>query len=1041
MREIALVCLVLAGALEAGLPSQQAERPVEVKKVDFVRDVQPIFERSCLACHGPNTQMAGLRLDAKQSVFAKAVVPGNSAESALYRRVAGIGDVARMPMGGRLADDQIATIKSWIEQGADWPDSIGVKITATKTHWAFVPPQRPALPVVKNPAWAKTPVDRFVLARLEKEDLARSPEADRITLLRRASLDLTGLPPSVKEVDAFVHDKSPNAYEKQVDRLLASPHYGEMWARHWLDAAHYADSDGYEKDKAREVWFYRDWVIQSLNQNLPYDRFIVDQIAGDLLPRHTQGEMVATGFLRNSQINEEGGINPEQFRMEAMFDRMHTVGSAILGLTIQCAQCHNHKYDPLKQEEYYRMMAFLNSTHEANIAVYTPAEEMKRTEILRRTREMEGTLQRRNKDWRARMAAWEASVKQSQPEWTVVQPEVDDNSTGGQKYFPMPDSSLLAQGYAPTKHTVKITVKTDVQNIRAFRLELLKDADLPRGGPGRAGDGTGVLTDFKVEAAAASAPDKKMAVNIVKATADVNPPEKELAPVFNDKSKKHRVTGPVQFAIDGKDETGWGIDAGPGLRNQPRKAVFNTAAPIANAGPTILVFYLKQNHGGWNSDDNQTNNLGRIRLSVTTAENAEADPLPAAVREILAVPAERRSPEQMQTVFSYWRTTVPEWRRQNEQIAALWSTYPEGALQLVMAQRAEARPTHVLARGDFLKPAKLVESGTPTYLNPFPAGANDRLTFAKWMVDRKAPTTARALVNRVWQTYFGTGIVATSEDLGTQCEPPSHPELLDWLAVEFMDSGWDLKALHRLIVTSATYRQSSNSTPALNEKDPYNRLLARGPRFRVEGEVVRDITLAASGLLNPAVGGPSVYPPAPAFLFQPPVSYGPKNWYESKGPDRYRRALYTFRYRSLPYPMLDTFDTPNGDSACVRRARSDTPLQALTTLNEPLSMETARALAMKTLREGGNTDSERVRFAFRRCVSREPNVKEKAALEELLTKEEARYSDGKRNPWDLAADDPARPPALPGGVTVAQAAAWTVVSRVMLNLDETITKQ
>jgi Protein of unknown function (DUF1553) len=309
------------------------------------------------------------------------------------------------------------------------------------------------------------------------------------------------------------------------------------------------------------------------------------------------------------------------------------------------------------------------------------------------------------------------------------------------------------------------------------------------------------------------------------------------------------------------------------------------------------------------------------------------------------------------------------------------------------------------------------------------------------LVDRKAPTTARALVNRVWQTYFGTGIVATSEDLGTQCEPPSHRELLDWLAVQFMDSGWDLKALHRLIVTSATYRQSSNVAPSLNERDPYNRLLARGPRFRVEGEVVRDITLAASGLLNPAVGGPSVYPPAPAFLFQPPVSYGPKNWYESKGPDRYRRALYTFRYRSLPYPMLDTFDTPNGDSSCVRRARSDTPLQALTTLNEPLFMETSRALALKTLREGGSTDDGRVRFAFRRCVSREPDAKEKAALEALLAKEEARYADGKHNPWDLAADDPAQPPALPGGVTPAQAAAWTVVSRVMLNLDETITKQ
>jgi len=1029
MPNLVVLCLAHAGVATAA------------EKIDFVRDVQPIFTRSCVACHGPNTQMAGLRLDAKQSVLAKVVVPGNAPASALYRRVAGIGDVARMPMGGRLADDQIATLKAWIEQGAQWPDEIGAKITATKTHWAFIPPQRPALPPVNSVAWAKNPIDRFILARLEKEGLTPSPEADRITLLRRLSLDLTGLPPTVEEVDAFVRDKSKNAYEKQVDRLLASPHYGEMWGRHWLDAAHYADSDGYEKDKPREVWFYRDWVINSLNKNLPYDRFIIDQIAGDLLPNHTQDEVVATGFLRNSQINEEGGIDPEQFRMEAMFDRMNTVGSAVLGLTIRCAQCHNHKYDPLKQEEYYKMMAFLNNTHEANIAVYTPAEEMKRTEILRRTREIEGSMQREMKDWRMRMAAWEETVKNNQPEWIVVRPDVDDISTGGQKYNPQKDGSFLAQGYAPTKHTVKLTVKTDLENIRAFRLELLTDPNLPLGGPGRSTNGTCILTDFKVEAAPANAPDKKSVVKLVKATADVNPPETQLGGNFDDKSKTRRVTGGIDYAIDGKEETGWSIDVGPGLRNQPRKAVFNAESPISNPGGTVLVFYLKQLHGGWNSDDNQNNNLGRFRLSITSAENAVADPLPQNVRELLAIPAAERTSEQMQMVFSYWRTTEPSWQRQNDEISKLWREHPEGSSQLVLAQRDDPRPTHILTRGDFLKPAKLVEAGTPAYLNPPPPGPADRLSFAKWLVARDSPTTARAFINRVWQTYFGVGIVATSEDLGTQSEPPSHPELLDWLAVEFMDSGWNVKAIQKLIVTSATYRQSSNSTPELTERDPYNRLLARGPRFRVEGEVVRDITLAASGLLNPAIGGPSVYPPAPAFLFQPPASYSPKNWFESKGPDRYRRALYTFRYRSLPYPMLDTFDTPNGDSSCVRRSRSDTPLQALTALNEPVSVETARALAWKTLREGGKTDDERVTYAFRRCVSRKPDQKEEAALESLLKKEESRYADGKRNPWDLAADDPAKPPALPAGVTPEMAAAWTVVSRVMLNLDETITKQ
>src|SRR5690348_10987297 len=452
---------VLCGLLLTSLTASGAE-------VDFVRDVQPIFQKSCVMCHGALTQMAGLRLDAKQSVLTRVVIPGKPEESKLYQRVAGIGDVARMPMGGRLADQQIATIKSWIEQGAVWPDGVGAQITAAKTHWAFIPPQRPELPAVKNTAWPRNPIDTFVLARLEKEGLSPSPEADRVTLLRRLTLDVTGLPPTPEEVDGFLKDTSKNAYEKQVDRLLASPRYGERWARWWLDAAQYADSNGFEKDRPRQVWFYRDWVIHAMNRNLPYDRFIIDQIAGDLVPNHTADDVVATGFLRNSMINEEGGVHPEQFRMEANFERMRTIGSAILGLTIQCAQCHNHKYDPLKQEEYYRMMAFINQTHEADLAVYTPQEEMKRTEIVRRTRELEGTLQRKTRDWKQRMAEWEQSVRGNQPEWTVVNPEVDAISTGGERYLLMKDHSFLALGYAPTRHKVKMTVKTEMRNIAAI---------------------------------------------------------------------------------------------------------------------------------------------------------------------------------------------------------------------------------------------------------------------------------------------------------------------------------------------------------------------------------------------------------------------------------------------------------------------------------------------------------------------------------------------------------------------------------------------
>ena len=961
------------------------------ERVDFARDVQPIFNRACNGCHGAKAQLGNLRLDSK-AVAARTVHAGQPAESSLYQRIAGLGDQARMPMGGKpLPAAEIEVIKRWIDQGANWPDELSVDATVRK-HWAFVPPVKAALP----PGKVAHPIDRFIQAKLEREGLQPSREADKVTLLRRLALDLTGLPPTPQEVDQFVADKSPRAYEKAVDRLLASPHYGERWARHWLDAARYADSDGFEKDKQRNVWFYRDWVINALNRDLPYSQFITEQLAGDLLPNATQDQRVATGFLRNSMVNEEGGIDPEQFRMESMFDRMDAVGKSMLGVTIQCAQCHNHKFDPLKQEEYYQLFAFLNDSHEGSIRVYTPAEEMKRAEIYRRTREVEDELKHRNPDWEKRFAAWKEGLLAKQPDWKAMKPEVEDISTGGARYIAMPDNGMLQAGYAPTKHRAHLTLKTDLKQVGAVRLELLMDPDLPMGGPGRSPKGTAALTEFEVEVAPASAPDKKEKVKIVRASADVNLPKTPLEAMYHDKSEAQkqglRVTGSIEFAIDGDANTAWGIDSGPGTRNQPRQAVFIFEKPAGFDEGTVLHVYLKQNHGGWNSDDNQNHNLGRFRLSVASTASGEA------------VPA---------LTFSNFRTTVPEWKRQNDELAALWAQHPEGTSQLVLQSREGGRDTHLLMRGDFLKPGKTVTPGVPSFLNPLPAAApTNRLTLARWMTDRQAPTTARSIVNRVWQSYFGTGLVATSEDLGKQAETPSHPELLDWLAVDLMDQGWSLKKLHRSIVTSATYKQSSNVTPELLAKDPYNRLLARGARFRVEGEIVRDIALAASGRLNPQVGGPSVYPPAPDFLFQPPSSYGPKIWSEAKDGSRYRRALYTFRYRSVPYPMLTNFDAPNGDISCVRRSRSNTPLQALTTLNEPLFVELAQALADKTLKEGGKTDGDRLTFAFRRCVSRAPDAAERDELLSFLNKQKTR----------------------------GEQAAWTALARVLLNLDETITK-
>jgi hypothetical protein len=1032
--------------------TQNSPNP-DAPKVDYLKDVQPILEKNCYSCHGASAQMSALRLDSRQAILAggtngKIVVPGKSADSTLYKRVAGIGDLSRMPFGSQpLNASQIQVIRDWINQGAEIPETAAASYAPSEVarkHWGFIAPVKPAIPVVSHKTWVRNPIDSFVLARLEKEGLSPSPSADRVTLLRRLSLDLIGLPPTAAEVDAFVADKSANAYEKQVDRLLNSPHYGERWGRIWLDAARYADSNGYEKDQPRSVWFYRDWVIKALNQDLPYNQFIIDQIAGDLVPHATQDQIVATGFLRNSMINEEGGIDPEQFRMEAMYDRMDAIGKGMLGLTIQCAQCHNHKFDPLKQEEYYQMFAFINEANDADVAVYSPQQQIRREEIFRRTHEIEAVLEHQHPGWQADMAKWEEQAKQGQPEWTVIRPTPDDISTGGQKYIPQPDGSFMCEGYSPPGSGVKLSVKTGLANITAIRLELLTDQRLPLDGPGRSRHGGAALTEFKVEAAPADAPTKVTAVKIGGASADFEQPVMPLGTEFDNKSGKPRVTGPVAFAIDGKDDTAWGIDAGPGLRNQSRKAVFSLATPISYPQGTILTIKLAQNHGG----GEEGNNLGRFRLSITDVPGAAADPLPKDVRDILSIPAGNRTPEQVQTVFRYWRTTVPEWKAENDKIAELWRSYPEGTPQLALSTRDVRRETHVLTRGDFLKPTKLVQPGVPAFLHALPRddswqnGQPTRLTFARWLAARSSPTTARSIVNRVWQAYFGIGIVATSENFGTQCEPPSHPELLDWLAVNFMDQqGWSLKKLHRLIVTSATYRQSSRVTPELEERDPYNRLLARGPRFRVDAEIVRDIALSASGLLNPEVGGPSVFPPAPTFLFLPPVSYSPKPWIESAGTEVYRRALYTFRYRSVPYPVLETFDAPNGDMSCVRRARSNTPLQALATLNEPISLEAARALAAHALTDGGLTDDQRLVYAFRRCVARPPSKAERDGLLSFLQKETQRYQNGELNPWDLLDGNDALAPLLPKNVTPAQVAGWTAVSRVLLNLDETITKE
>ena len=922
-----------------------------------------------------------------------------------------------------------------------------------RDHWAWKPPVRPELPVVRRADRIRSPIDRFIVARLEKEGLNLSPEADRITLLRRLHLDLTGLPPTPSEVDRFLADKTSGAWDRVVSSLLASPHHGERWGRHWLDAARYADSDGFEKDKPRFVWAYRDWVVDALNCDVPYDQFLIEQIAGDLLPQATDSSRVATGFLRNAMLNEEGGADPEQFRIDGLIDRMDCIGKAVLGITIQCAQCHDHKYDPISQEEYYRFFAFLNNDHESSVVAYSPSQQQQRDQLVRQIREQEEILRHTTADWQARMAAWEASVRGDQPEWTVV--HCEHVGERGERFYQYEDGSIRAASYAPTQWVPHFRGTNGLTSISSFRLEQLTDPNLPCQGPGRSIRGMAALSEFKVTATDPENPTNKVSVKFIQATADFANEGKFLEAEFDDRSDKKRTYGPVSHAIDGKKETAWGIDAGPGRRNQSRKAVFVAEKPVSFPKGAILEFELHQEHGGWNSDDLQTHNLGRFRLSVSSATNAVADPLPAAVRQIvMKTPAEGRTPAQTGAVFSYWRTTQTNFAEVNTRIEALWKQWPEGAPALVFAARQGQGPgesrmtTRLLRRGDWLKPDREVTHGTPAFLHSLPVGADDsRLTLARWLVDPRSPTTARVAVNRLWQQYFGVGLVESVEDLGMQSPPASNRELLDWLAVEFMQPSqpgvapWSVKHVHRLIVSSAVYRQSSRVSPVLLERDPNNRLLARGPRFRVEGEIVRDIALSVSGLMNPTLGGRAVYPPAPEFLFQPPASYGPKTWRVETGSDRYRRSLYTFRFRSIPNPVLQAFDAPNGDAACVRRLRSNTPLQALTSLNEPQFVEAAQALARKSINEGGKTDDQRIAFAFRHVLSRLPQAEELKALRRLLNQQRARIADGWLNAAEMAVGKSEAVTGLPPGVTPATLAAHTAVARALLNLDETITKE
>jgi hypothetical protein len=882
-----------------------------------------------------------------------------------------------------------------------------------------------------------------VLARLDREKLAPSPEAARVGLLRRVTLDLIGLPPTPDELDAFLADTSTDAYEKVVDRLLASPRYGERWARPWLDLARYADTNGHEKDNRRAIWKYRDWVIEALNRDMPFDQFTIEQIAGDMLPNATPAQQIASGFHRNAMTNEEGGVDPEESLYEVLVDRVNTTATTWLGTTIACAQCHNHKYDPFTQKDYFRLLAFFANTDyetrvsgdgtrffEGRLDLATPEQAQARQQLQAEVDSLDKTLKTETPALRQAQQRWEQALRLAEQTWTPLTPDTL-SATNGVVLTPQPDGSVLASGGNPELTTYTFTALTSKRDLTAIRLEALPDRSLPRGGPGRDAYGHFRVTGIQVEIATrengtwsgnAGSASLHRSVAPSAGSAARGAGEVRLTTVKVDDSAT--AFKPEDFLAEGpyrdRKTAAWTINAMRDTERVARHAVLVAGAPFGFRGGTRITVRIHH------LDGTIGQGLGRFRLSVTTAE----DPLtgadvPARLRPVLDIPPGERRKAQADELATYFRSTTPSLKPTRDALAAARKKLVDLQLPstLVMRDRPTfERPSYEQReRGSFTAKGARVYAATPRALHPMRDDQPvNRLGLARWLVDENNPLVARVAVNRLWEQLFGRGLVETSEDFGTQGAPPTHPDLLDWLATEFIAQRWSQKAILRAIVTSATYRQSSAVTPQLLERDPYNDLLARGPRFRMEAEMVRDVALAASGLLSSKMYGPSVFPLQPPGIWDMP--YNSDKWTTSDGEDRYRRSLYTFWRRTSPYPSFMTFDATSREYCAARRVRTNTPLQALTLLNDPAAFDAARALAarMATEPEAGATTRSRVRFGVRLVLSREPTSAELDRLIALFEEERAHYR--------TRSDQP-------------ELAALTIVANVLLNLDETVTKE
>lgn len=1144
--------------------------------LDFNRDVRPILSQNCFFCHGPDAEerkggrrnSGGLRLDTAAGQQEDlggyaAVKPGDPGASEMIRRLVTTDPDDLMPppgSGKRLTPAEVDVLRRWIAEGARFSG-----------HWAYERPVRPLLPPVRNLGWVRNEVDRFILARLEAEGLCPQPEADRYALARRLALDLTGVPPTLREVDAFVGDPAEDAYERYVDRLLAKEAYGERWAGMWLDLARYADSAGYADDPPRTIWLYRDYVIRAFNRNLPFDQFTLEQLAGDLLNNPTEDQLIATAFHRNTMTNSEGGTSDEEFRNVAVVDRVNTTFAVWMGTSMACAQCHTHKYDPISQTEYFQLFAFLNNTADADrpdesplLEIYPPEVQAKRDDLEREFAALDRVFSSPTPALREAAEHW-ARVFPATIAWTTPRPATATAASGTSLTI-LDDHSVLAAGSGEGRfedtYTVEVPFDT-AEDLTALRLEALAHESLERQGPGLGGN----FLVRRVEASVLPVPNQAGPPTRVLRLEAAGPGWLPLAEieVFS-QGRNIAALGRARFGsttaeaaaartIDGTPETApetapptgsaaagdrsfWELElpsaqpverivvhatagagkAFEGFRLQaldderrpvweadhppvpdpratfeltgPRPVTFVTAAADLNQGGFNEAFVAtdkpsppapgaRQASGGdkgWaigdatgkdhaliliaapgtriprgatlrvtlrQSSAYEKQTLGRFRLGVTTdpriREHAET---PAVVVAALQTEASARDATQRGIVLDHFvRYIAPGLESERERLAELKrqreAIKPWTVPILRELNGDQRRLTKVQLRGNFLATGDEVSEGVPAVWHPLPPGSpRNRLTLARWLVSEENPLTARVVANRFWEQLFGIGLVRTSEEFGSQGELPVNPALLDWLAVEFRDAGWDVKHLLRLLVTSAAYRQSSRVTPDALEKDPENRLLSRGPRFRLAAEAVRDQALAAGGLLSPKLHGPSVRPPRPNLGLRAAFG-GHLDWQTSPGEDRHRRALYTEWRRTSPYPSMVTFDAPNREVCTLRRPRSNTPLQALVTLNDPVYLEAARGLARR-MTDAGPADADRVHHGFRLVLARPPATDEIAELTALKAEVRAVFA---ADPSRARAFAGTAETSAPTGEEVVDLAAWTAVANVLLNLDETLMKR